>query len=529
MARPLRGEPDAGHCRNSSADVRSDRLAPALEGSGPYLFALPATLLFAVFIAYPILWVAGQSLWTRIDVGRSGFAGLANYGACLADPTFWIVVRNMFLWGAITIPVQMLIGGLLAYFIERHTYRLRGFFRTMYFLPVVTSVSVISLVWVQIYAPYYGIAQEYLKHVGIVMVSSPIAEPRTAIYALILVNIWQWTGFSMLMYIAGLANMPSEVLDAARVDGATGWRLAVNVVVPMLAPATKSLLLLGIIGTLQTFPIVHLMTGGGPNHASEVFGTQIFKQSFVIGDTGGGATLSVIVLVIALALVARADRVSRRAARAGREGADDDAPSRARDCAAITIHAVLLVVLAFWMVPQIYMLSIGLRTPAQAFDPALITLPITFENFVTVIRDNPLGRIFLNSLVVTVGNGRDRRRGLVAFRFRLRDSAAQGIDLPLRHAADHADGAACLARPASGHPSAELRLGKHLLGSDFSLCGARRAVRDRHPEGLHGGLARRAVRRCARSTAATPGRSIGTWLFRSCGRPWCSSPSGSSS
>ena len=220
----------------------------------------------------------------------------------MTDPTFWIVVRNMALWAVITIPVQMLIGGLLAWFIERHTHRLRGFFRTMFFLPVVTSVSVVSLVWVQIYAPYYGIAQEYLRHIGIIMTTSPIGEPATAIYALILVNIWQWTGFSMLMYIAGLANMPGEVLDAARVDGATGWRLAVNVVVPMLAPATKSLLLLGIIGTLQTFPIVHLMTGGGPNRASEVFGTYIFKQSFVLGDTGGGAALSVIVLLIALVL-----------------------------------------------------------------------------------------------------------------------------------------------------------------------------------------------------------------------------------
>ncbi len=133
-----------------------------------------------------------RNLWTGTGSGTRSFTGLANYRAVLSDPTFWIVVRNMVLWGAITIPVQMLIGGLLAYFIERHTHRLRRFFRTMYFLPVVTSVSVISLVWVQIYAPYYGIAQEYLRHVGITMVSSPIAEPRTAIYALILVNIWQW-------------------------------------------------------------------------------------------------------------------------------------------------------------------------------------------------------------------------------------------------------------------------------------------------------------------------------------------------
>lgn len=268
---------------------------------GLYLFALPAVLLFVVFIAYPILWVAGQSLYAGDRSGRT-WAGLANYGAVLADPTFWIVVRNMVLWGVITIPVQMLIGGLLAWFIERHTHGLRGFFRTAFFLPVVTSVSVVSLVWVQIYAPYYGIAQAYLARIGITMVSSPIAEPSQAIYALILVNVWQWTGFSMLMYIAGLANLPGEVLDAARVDGASGWRLAADVVVPMLAPATKSLLLLGIIGTLQTFPIVHLMTGGGPNHASEVFGTYIFKQSFVLGDTGQGATLSVIVLLVALGL-----------------------------------------------------------------------------------------------------------------------------------------------------------------------------------------------------------------------------------
>ncbi|CAM5763038.1 ABC transporter permease [Labrys miyagiensis] len=267
-----------------------------------YGFVIPATTLFAVFIAYPILWVLGQSLYGRNAAGVTAFSGVANYAAVLGDATFWIVVRNMVLWAVITIPVQMLIGGLLAYFIERHTHRLRGFFRTAFFLPVVTSVSVVSLVWVQIYAPYYGIAQEYLKHLGIVMSNSPIGDPKTAIYALIIVNIWQWTGFSMLMYIAGIANMPSEILDAARIDGATGWRLAVHVVVPMLAPATKSLLLLGIIGTLQTFPIVHLMTGGGPNRASEVFGTYIFKQSFVIGDTGGGAALSVIVLLLALIL-----------------------------------------------------------------------------------------------------------------------------------------------------------------------------------------------------------------------------------
>ncbi|MDR3372116.1 MAG: sugar ABC transporter permease [Ancalomicrobiaceae bacterium] len=284
------------------------RLQPATRRSrrfaGPwtYLFLAPAVLLFVVFIAYPIVWVACQSFFSEDRDHTASFVGLETYWAVLGDPVFWIVVRNMVLWGLITIPVQMLIGGTVAYFIERHTNAWRGFFRTMFFLPVVTSVSVISLVWVQIYAPYYGIGQEYLRHFGIIMASSPIGDPSTAIYALILVNIWQWTGFSMLMYVAGIANLPTEVLDAARVDGARGLRLAWSIIIPMLMPVTKSLLLLGIIGTLQTFPVVQLMTGGGPNHASEVFGTYVFRTSFVLGDTGKGATISVIVLVLALIL-----------------------------------------------------------------------------------------------------------------------------------------------------------------------------------------------------------------------------------
>jgi multiple sugar transport system permease protein/raffinose/stachyose/melibiose transport system permease protein len=219
-----------------------------------------------------------------------------------SDPVFWRVLRNMFYWGAITIPVQMLLGGSIAYLIERHTARSRTFFRVMFFLPVVTSVSVVSIVWAQMYAPYYGIVQEYLKYIGVQLTIAPLGEPGTAIFALILVNIWQWTGFSMIMYIAGINNIPSELFDAALIDGAHGWNLAVRIVVPLLSPVTRSLLLLGVIGTLQTFPIVHLMTGGGPDHASEIFGTYIFKQGFVIGDSGYSSALSVLVLFLALAL-----------------------------------------------------------------------------------------------------------------------------------------------------------------------------------------------------------------------------------
>ena len=265
----------------------------------PYLYVLPATLMFVGLVAYPILWVIGESF--RGASGK-GFVGFSQYVRAFSDPVFWRVLLNMFYWGAITIPVQMVLGGSIAYLIERHTSRSRTFFRVMFFLPVVTSVSVVSIVWAQMYAPYYGIVQEYLKYIGVQLTIAPLGEPSIAIFALILVNIWQWTGFSMIMYIAGINSIPSELFDAALIDGVHGWNLAVRIVVPLLSPVTRSLLLLGVIGTLQTFPIVHLMTGGGPDHASEIFGTYIFKQGFVIGDSGYSSALSVLALFLALAL-----------------------------------------------------------------------------------------------------------------------------------------------------------------------------------------------------------------------------------
>jgi raffinose/stachyose/melibiose transport system permease protein len=277
---------------------RPGKRGPAGERA-QYLYVLPATLMFVGLVAYPILWVIGESFQ---GANGKSFVGVDQYIRAFSDPVFWRVLRNMFYWGAITIPVQMFLGGSIAYLIERHTSRSKTFFRVMFFLPVVTSVSVVSIVWAQMYAPYYGIVQEYLKYLGIQLTIAPLGEPNFAIFALILVNIWQWTGFSMIMYVAGINNIPTELFDAALIDGAHGWNLIVRIVIPLLSPVTRSLLLLGVIGTLQTFPIVHLMTDGGPDHASEIFGTYIFKQGFVIGDTGYSSALSALVLFLALAL-----------------------------------------------------------------------------------------------------------------------------------------------------------------------------------------------------------------------------------
>jgi ABC-type sugar transport system permease subunit len=290
-----------GGRRQTEHSARRSHCAPH-HAFRSYLYVLPATLIFVGFVAYPVLWVVLRSCERPTPAGGTAGFTFAHYARAFADPVFWLMLRNMTLWGVITIPVQMVIGGTLAYLIERCTRHSRTFFRTMFFLPVVTSVSVVAIVWSQMYAPYYGIVQEYLRRVGLQLGIALLADPDTVIYALIVVNIWQWTGFSMIMYVAGINNIPEDIFDASKIDGARGWPMAWYVIVPIVSPVKKSLLLLGIIGTLQTFPVVYLMTNGGPDHASEIFGTYIFKQGFVLGNTEYSAALSVIVLVLSLVL-----------------------------------------------------------------------------------------------------------------------------------------------------------------------------------------------------------------------------------
>lgn len=303
LAGPLKMEHRYGAAR-PRGNLRRGQLTAWLSRTYPYLFMIPAVVSFVVFILYPIVWVVVTSLFSQSLHGETYFAGFSNYAELIADPVFWNILRNMFLWALITIPAQMIIGGLIAYGIEEFLVRSQGFFRSLYFIPVVTSVAVISIIWSQLYAPYYGLLQQGFKNIGINFQTNMLGTPDTAIFALIIVNVWEWTGFSMLMYIPAIDSIPFEVFDSSRIDGASGLRLLWNIVVPMVSPVTKALLLLGIIGTLQTFPLVYLMTNGGPNHATEIFGTYIFKEGFALARIGYAAALSVSVLVLALVLTA---------------------------------------------------------------------------------------------------------------------------------------------------------------------------------------------------------------------------------
>ncbi|MCB1495846.1 MAG: sugar ABC transporter permease [Bauldia sp.] len=276
---------------------------PAHTGTQGLTFLLPALVLFAIFVLYPAFYIFYAGLFEWDGINQGVFVGLGNFHQIFTDDgPFWIAMRNALYWAPLTIVIQMVLGFLIAFLLEIRT-RMVPVFRALFYLPAIVSPVVIGIVWQRIYNPFGGLLSDIGIATGLRFLTfSFLANTQTAIFAVIVVNIWQWMGFSMLMYIAGMKGISREVLEAARLDGITTRQTAVHVVWPMLRHVHLTLVLLGVIGTLQTFPLIYIMTKGGPNHATEMLPNYIFQQGFILQNMGYASALSVVLLVLSLGL-----------------------------------------------------------------------------------------------------------------------------------------------------------------------------------------------------------------------------------
>lgn len=265
-----------------------------------YLFILPSILFFVFYILYPIVFVGWSSVYDWSTLKNMTFVGVENYTKIFRDKVFWTTMRNSLYWIITTVPIQAALGFFLAYIVEERLWKGKGIFRTVFFLPVATSVAVVAIVWGKMLQPYQGIITHYLSEIGLKGQMNILGMPKSAIFGCIIANIWEWTGWSMIMYVAGMSQIPDDMKEAAKIDGATRWKEIRYIYFPSLASTHKSLLMLGIIGSLQTFGLIYTMTGGGPNHASEMPGTYIFQMGFTNQKMGYASALSMVTLLFAL-------------------------------------------------------------------------------------------------------------------------------------------------------------------------------------------------------------------------------------
>ena len=281
----------------------SPRTRTALRWNWDFLFLIPALSLFSLFVLYPFCSIFFRSVYQWDGVNPATFVGLKNFIEILTrDYGFWLAIRNALYWAPLTIGAQMIAGFALAYILTSGV-PFQSIFRAIIYFPAIVSPIVVGIVWQRIYNPFGGLLSDIGAAWHIPALMTPfLSDPKIAIFSVIVVNIWQWTGYSMILYVAGLKTIPGEILEAGTLDGAGVFKRITKIIWPMLRHVHLTLILLGIIGTLQTFPIIYVMTQGGPNHATEMLPNYIFTQAFRLQAVGYASALSVILLLLALGL-----------------------------------------------------------------------------------------------------------------------------------------------------------------------------------------------------------------------------------
>ena len=227
------------------------------------------------------------------------FVGIGNYADMMRDPIFWSSLAHVAVFGVITVVVQMILGFLIALILSGPI-RGRGIYKAVVFIPVVLAPAAISTAFRQFLAAD-GQVNETLELFGLsALEHSWIADPQTALYALAAVNIFQWTGFSFILYQAALSQLDLNTLEAAQIDGAGTLRTIWSVILPQMRFTHFTLAITGAIGSLKTFDIVFLITGGGPGRASEFLTTYIYKMGIMQFHVGYAGALSIVLLLVAM-------------------------------------------------------------------------------------------------------------------------------------------------------------------------------------------------------------------------------------
>jgi raffinose/stachyose/melibiose transport system permease protein len=259
-----------------SARVSDPRRAP-----WPVLavFLAPALVIYLGLTAYPAFRTIFDSLFTIEGTERS-YVGLANYRDLVGDETFWIAVRNTLVW-AFVAPILDVATGLLLALALYAGVPFARFLRVAWFTPVLLSYVVVAILWMWIYNYDWGVVNEGLRAAGLgALARSWLGDPNTALAALIVTHAWKWAGFNMVVCLAAIHALPSEVLEAAELDNC-GWAAKLrHVIVPMLRPTLLNLYVLAFIGKMKVFDLVWIMTGGGPLWATETVSTYVYKRAF---------------------------------------------------------------------------------------------------------------------------------------------------------------------------------------------------------------------------------------------------------
>lgn len=278
-----------------------------------WAFVEPIVLFVVAFIYYGIFYNAYNSFfsWDGISFDKA-FVGFENYAEMFRDPDFYLSLKNTFIFTILTVTIQAFIGLVLAYFL--HTQGpLRTAMKSVFFFPVVLSPVVLGAAFSQIYDFQFGYINEFLRAIGLGSLEQNwLGDPDIALYSVIAINIFQWTGSSMVMYYMAMLTIEKEIFEAAKIDGAGFFRTLWSIVFPNLKGTTFTLSILGVIGGLKTFDLVWITTAGGPGSSTEFISTYLFRKSMLQQEVGFSSAVAIVLLTIALLITYFQLRVQKK-------------------------------------------------------------------------------------------------------------------------------------------------------------------------------------------------------------------------
>ena len=266
-----------------------------------YLYIAPALAFFVLFMAYPMLFVVRTSFfeWDGFSAQKI-FVGLNNYIQIYKRGYLLTALRNFAVFFIFTVPLQMLLGMIFASMLTKRTL-LYKIAKSIFFIPVIMTPIIIGYVFSNILEMNFGLLNVTLRNIGLgFLAQNWTGSPGTAMFTIIAVSVWQGMGFSLVMYIAGIVAIPTEVNDACNVDGANAFVQFWRITFPLLRSTHATLLILGAIGSLKVFDIIWVLTGGGPGTATASFSTLILKESFDAYKQGTSSALSVVLIICAV-------------------------------------------------------------------------------------------------------------------------------------------------------------------------------------------------------------------------------------
>ncbi|MGP3980447.1 carbohydrate ABC transporter permease [Streptomyces sp. KR80] len=262
----------------------------------PYLFVLPALVLFAAFKLYPIGWSFFLSLYKTVD-GVDVFVGADNYTRLLDDPLFWTALENTTVILVVQVPVMLALATGLAVALNSRLLHGRSVFRLGFFMPMVTGLVAYGIIFSVLLNQHYGLVNWLLGFLGTAEVPW-LNDPVWAKISLGIALTWHYTGFNAVILLARLQTIPGELYDAAAVDGAGAWKSFRHVTLPGLRPAILLTTVLSTIGTLQIFDEPYVLTGGGPDNATLTIGVYLYQNAFKYFDFGYASAIAYVLAVL---------------------------------------------------------------------------------------------------------------------------------------------------------------------------------------------------------------------------------------